>query len=79
MWIVRSEGMTRKNDRFFSSWVLCSSSKSAISYRLCYLIDKKAYTNEKKRPKRIAEMKQMLTFVGKKKRSFSLVIALDSI
>lgn len=65
--------MTSENDRFFSSLILCSSSKYAFSYKLCYSIDKKAYNIEKKRPKRIAEMKQMLTFVDENKRSFFLV------
>lgn len=69
-----SIGMTRKNDRLFSSLVWRSSSKNAFSYKLCYSIDKKADTNEKKEVKRIAEMKQMCTFVDENKRSFSLVI-----
>lgn len=68
-----SIGMTRINDRFFSSLVCCSSSKNVFSYKLCYSIDKKADTNEKKEVKRIAEMKQMCTFVDENKRSFSLV------
>lgn len=66
-------GMARKNDRLFSSLVLYSSFKHAFSYKLCYSIDKKADTNEKKEVKRIAEMKQMRTFVDENKRSFSLV------
>ena len=66
--------MARKNDRLFSSLVCRSSSKNAFSYKLCYSIDKKADTNEKKEVKRIAEMKQMRTFVDENKRSFSLVI-----
>lgn len=66
--------MTSENDRFFSSLVWRLSSKNAFSYKLCYSIDKKADTNEKKEVKRIAEMKQMCTFVDENKRSFILVI-----
>ena len=66
--------MARKNDRLFSSLVLYSSFKHAFSYKLCYSIDKKADTNEKKEVKRIAEMKQMRTFVDENKRSFFLAI-----
>ena len=72
MWGTGSIGVARKNDRLFSSLVCRSSSKKAFSYKLCYSIDKKAHNNRKKGAKRIAEMKQMRTFVDENKRSFFL-------
>ena len=56
-----------------------SSLKAINSYKLCYSVDKKAHMIEKNNGKRIAEMKQMLTFVDEKKRSIKLVIGLEGI
>jgi hypothetical protein len=51
-----------------------SSLKTGDSYKRCYSIDKKEHKVEKNNRKRIAEIKQMLTFVDEKKRSINLVI-----
>ena len=62
--------MTRLIDPFFSSfleWILISYRKERISYKLCYVVDKKGYIFVKINLKRIVGSKNSRTFVTRKK------------
>ena len=62
--------MTSLIDPFFSSflgWIFILYRKGIISYKLCYVVDKKHYIFAKINLKRIVGSKNSRTFVTRKK------------